>query len=201
VVLPCPLPKLLLAGPEPSRKERIMRVKLRTARAYALAAHAAILAVIAGTAVVSVTKLRARAGVLIASLAILAGIAIPGIANASAAIPNAIHRGTWRITTPLNFTQSNAPSITRSTVSACWDISDAQGTFGWHVAVIWFHGGRNTVLWHSREFSDNDAGPHCSPRIRIRHPHHPKVFSQETVNCNLIIAPCLVRGDWSLRTN
>jgi hypothetical protein len=171
-----------------------MRVESKNVRVYVLAAAAA------GIAVASVTKLRARARVLFASLAILAATAIPGMANASTTIPLTTHRGTWEITTPLNFTQSNASSTTHSTVSACWDISSAQGTFGWHVAVIWFNGGRNTVLWHSREFSDNDGGPHCSPTIRL-HRHLPRVYSQETVNCNLIIAPCLVDGDWSLRTN
>jgi hypothetical protein len=177
-----------------------MRVKLRNARAYAPAAYVAVLASTAGIAITLAPKLRARAQVLVAFLAILAAIAIPGIAHASADIPNATHHGTWRIHTTLNFTQSNPSYVTHTTVSGCVDITSDIGTYGWKMAIIWYNGGRNTVLWRSREFSDNDFGPHCSPKLRV-HGHHPKVFSTETINCNLIVLPCGVDGDWSLRTN
>lgn len=175
-----------------------MRVKLKNARGYVLAAYAAVLAA-AGIAVASVTKLRARARVLVASLAILAAIAIPGIANASATIPNIRHSGTWEINTPFSFTQSNARSTTHSTVSGCINALDGVGTLSWHFRLIWYNGGRNTVLWTSREFSD--LGFHCSPTITLHTPN-PSVYSQETLDCNNPIPlPCQMDGNWSLDTN
>jgi hypothetical protein len=166
-----------------------MRVKLRTARAYALAAHA----------VASVAKLRARARVLVAFLAILVVIAIPGTANASAAIPNVRHSGTWEINTPFSFTQSNASSTTHSTVSGCINALDGVGTLSWHFRLIWYNGGKNTVLWTSGEFSN--LGYFCSPTITLHTPN-PTVYSQETLDCNNPIPlPCQMDGNWSLDTN
>jgi hypothetical protein len=163
-------------------------------RAYALAAHT----------VASVTKLRARARVLVASLAILAAIAIPGIANASAAaaaiVPNVGHSGTFTITTPFTFTQSNARFNTHSTVSGCVNATSGVGTFGWHFRLIWYNGGANTVLWTSREFTGTGTN-HCSPTITT-----PKkdvsVYSQETLDCNNPLPlPCTIDGNWRLVTN
>jgi hypothetical protein len=167
-----------------------MRVKLRTAFAYALAAHA----------IASVTKLRARARVLVASLAILATIAIPGIANASAALPSIRHSGTWEITAPDAFTQSNPSYTTHSTVSGCINVLSGQGTFNWHFQLIWYNGGKNTVLWASPHFGEGDLGYHCSPTITL-HAKNPTVYSQETLDCNLVVVPCLLSGNWSLDTN
>jgi hypothetical protein len=167
-----------------------MKVKLRTARAYARAAHA----------VASVTRLRARARVLVASLAILAAIAVPGMANASASIPNNIrHSGTFTIHASFTFTQSNASYTTHSTVSGCVNATSGMGIFKWHFRLIWWNGGRNTVLWTSPEFSD--TGFHCSPTKTLNTPN-PTVYSQETLECgNPIPLPCELDGNWSLSTS
>lgn len=178
-----------------------MRVKLRNAWAYVLAAYATILAAAAGIAVASVTKLRARARVLVAFLAILVATAAPGIANASTIVPLTSHHGTWEITTPFTFTQSNAASTTHSTVSGCAALTDEMGTYGWHFQIIWFDGGKNKVLWRSKEIPSGLSGRHCSPTLKLK-THLPKVYSQETLNCNNPIPlPCELDGTWSLDTN
>lgn len=163
---------------------RIMRAKLRKVRTRALA--------------VPMKKLRVRTQALVAFLAILGATASPGIANAStSAIVS--HHGTWSITTPFTFTQSNAKFTTHTTVSGCVNATSLQGTLGWHFRLIWYDGGKNKVLWTSREFSN--VGRHCSVTVRL-HTHLPKVYSQETLNChNPIPLPCEAKGSWSLKTN
>lgn len=162
-----------------------MKVKLKNSRACVLAAP--------------VAKLRARTRLLITFLAILAATAIPGVANASTGTLLASHHGTWSITTPFTFTQSNAKYTTHTTVSGCVNAKFLQGTLGWHFRLIWVDGGKNKVLWTSREFSS--VGGHCSPPVRL-HVHLPKVYSQETLNCdNPIPLPCEASGTWSLKTN
>jgi hypothetical protein len=176
-----------------------MRAKLKNARAYVLVAYAAILAVAAGIAVASVTKLRARARIPVAFLAILLATATPGIANASTTIALTTHGGTWSIATPFSFTQSNARYTTHTTVSGCVNAQDLVGTLGWHFRIIWYNGGRNTVLWSSREFSA--GGNRCSPTLELD-THLPSVYSQETLDCNNPIPlPCTADGTWSLVTN
>jgi hypothetical protein len=156
-----------------------MTVKPKNARAYMRAAYTAALAATAG-------------------IAIVAGA--PGIADAARVAPLTSHHGTWSITTPFTFTQSNAKFITHSTVSGCVTPTSGMGTFGWHIQIIWYDGGKNKVLWRSKEISSN-GGRHCSPKLTV-HAHLPKVYSQETLNCNNPIPlPCELSGTWSLATN
>jgi hypothetical protein len=137
---------------------------------------------------------------LVAFLAILVAAVPPGIANASTVVPLTSHHGTWEISNPFTFNQSNAKSITHSKVSGCVTNTSGLGTFGWHFQIIWYDGGKNKVLWRSKELSSAGAR-HCSPTIRLRS-HLPKVYSQETLNCNNPIPlPCMVQGTWSLNTN
>lgn len=148
----------------------------------------------------SVTKLRARTRVLVTLLAILVAAGIPGIANASTSASVSSHVGTWSITTPLKFTQSNAQFTTHTTVSGCVNTTFTQGTLGWHFRLIWFDGGQNKVLWTSREFSE--VGRHCSPTITLNH-NLPTVYSQETLDCGnpLGVIPCELNGTWLLKTD
>jgi hypothetical protein len=138
--------------------------------------------------------------VLVAALAVLAAMATPGVANASAVTPDLRHSGSFSIATPFSFTQSNARYTTTSTVSGCINATDIVGTItGWHFRLIWYNGGRNTVLWTSPEFTG--GGYHCSPTKTLS-THAPSVYSQETLDCNNPIPlPCTMDGNWSLDTN
>jgi hypothetical protein len=141
-----------------------------------------------------------------ATLAAAMGIAVaagaPGIANASR-VPaiTTTHSGTWAITYPFNKTQSNPKFKTHSTVSGCitWNL-DSSGTYGWHMKIIWYDGGKNKVLWASKKISSG-VTKRCSPKLKVP-VHDSQVYSQEILNCNNPIPlPCQVDGTWSLVTN
>jgi hypothetical protein len=147
----------------------------------------------------SAARLSARFKVLAALVAILTVAAAPGIANAATAIPHTPHGGSWNITTPFSFTQSNAKYTTHTRVQGCVDATSLTGTLGWHFRVIWWNGGRNTQLYKSPEF--HSGGRACSPIISL-HSHLPVVYSQETLDCNNPIPlPCQASGTWGLNTN
>lgn len=156
-----------------------MTVKPMSAQAYVRAAYTLALAAIAGIAIITGT---------------------PGIASASAIAPLTAHSGTFDINTPFSFTQSNAKFKTDTTVSACVTRTDGMGTFGWHMQIIWYDGGKNKVLWQSKEIS-SDVVHRCSPQVTVSG-NVPTVYSQETLNCNNPIPlPCEFQGNWSLTTN
>ena len=64
--------------------------------------------------------------------------------------------------------------------------------------LVWWHGGRKTVLWTSRNFTGSRT---CSPTKTISHARNPTVYLVITLHCHSFPLPCQGSGSWSIKTN
>ena len=133
-------------------------------------------------------------------------LAVPSLASAAtthathvkAAHVNATHSGTWNATAVFNESVDTPGYTTRNKASGCVDgvLTSANLSF----QLIWYNGGRDTVLWGSRIYTTGNR--HCSPTKTIKHPPHgPVVFLRITIHCQNGPIPCQGDGDWSITTN
>jgi len=107
-----------------------------------------------------VKRIMSRVGILsaVGALALAGSLSQAAIANA------ATYSGRWSLTAVLSATTNTASHTTNSTheVSTCVTVTSTGGVGGeWSYELIWFDGGKNKVLYHSRDFEGNST--HCSP--------------------------------------
>jgi hypothetical protein len=141
-----------------------------------------------------------RSGFAAAVMCAMVALAVPSLASAATARPsiNATHNGTWNATAVTNESVDTPGYTTRNKASGCVDgvLTSANLSF----QLIWFHGGRDTVLWGSRIYTTGVR--HCSPTKTIKNPPHgPVVFLRITIHCQNEPIPCQGDGDWSIKTN
>lgn len=122
----------------------------------------------------------------------LAGVllSIPVAANA------ATNSGTWNATALTNKSVSTPRYVTHSTAKGCASGVLQSATMSFQ--LVWWHGGRKTVLWTSRDFSGNRT---CSPTKTISHARNPTVYLVITIHCHSFPFPCQGSGSWSIKTN
>jgi hypothetical protein len=139
-----------------------------------------------------------RSGVAVALMTAM--LAVPGLASAAnSAIPavSATHNGTWNATALFDESTDTPSYATVNKASGCADgvLTSAVMSF----QLIWYNGGRDTVLWGSPNF---DGSRHCSPTKTIKNPPHgPEIFLRITIHCVSPIDVCQGNGDWSITTN
>jgi hypothetical protein len=125
-------------------------------------------------------RMRSRLGIRTAmGIAVVAvALAIPQLASASTVAPGPIaHNGTFTTGRTLDGGSTNTRTfVTQSLASTCVDVTSLTGS--WHYELIWYNGGRNTVLFASRTFTTH--GIHCSPTEYING-NSPKVYDQISV--------------------
>jgi hypothetical protein len=129
---------------------------------------------------------------LVAAL-MCAMLAVPSLASAATA-----HNGTWNATAFENQSVNTQHYITKNQASGCISgtLTSAEVSF----KLIWYNGGRNTVLWGSRNYST--GAKHCSPVKTISHPpRKPVVFLIITIHCVSPIDICQGSGNWEISTN
>lgn len=126
----------------------------------------------------------------------LAAVTLSAPAAASAATTTATtHAGSWNLIWQGSNSIFTPRFATHSTVRGC--ASAALLGSGMSFEIVWYNGGRDTVLWESRNFGGERT---CSPTKTIRHARNPSVFLVITVKC----PPqehCRAHGAWTLTTN
>jgi hypothetical protein len=130
-------------------------------------------------------------------LTLLFALIQPVAANATATITP--HTGTWSITAVGVHTQSTAKYATHTTASTCFK-SDLLQSAKYYVQLIWYNGGRNTVLWTSGTY-DTSGVRHCSPTKTISGAHNPLVFDAIHLVCVSPVPVCQGNGTYTIDTN
>jgi hypothetical protein len=130
----------------------------------------------------SVFRIGAALGIAIVTataLAVPASASVSASVSAPAAVkPAATHRGNWKIGHTVDGATHETRKVnTRNNVSACVTANHLTGA--WHFQLIWFNGGRNTVLYSSRPFSH--PGIHCTPTEVIKHGKKAQVYLKISV--------------------
>ena len=106
---------------------------------------------------------------------------------------------TWTFSVVIgSHTVDTAKYTTHSTVTGC-TTADSLTSASYHFKVIWYNGGRNTVLWSSREYTSSGT-QHCSPKITIS-AHLPLVYEAITLDCVSPINVCQGNGTYGIDTN
>src|ERR1700683_792851 len=108
----------------------------------------------------------------------------------------ATHKGTWNATAETNQSVPTQKYVTHNKAKGCagGTLQSASISF----KLLWWNGGRKTVLWASRHFGGNET---CSPTKTIKHAKNPKVYLIITIHCNSFPFPCQDDGSWSITTN
>jgi hypothetical protein len=139
-----------------------------------------------------VRKWMKRTGLVTALLCAM--LAVPSLASASTT-----HNGSFDITAFENQSVDTQQVTTTNHASGCISdflLTSSEVSF----QLIWYNGGRNTVLWGSPDFAT--GAKHCSPTKTISHPpHDPQIFLIITVHCVSPIDVCQGSGAWQVTTN
>ena len=132
-----------------------------------------------------------RLGVVAALAGVLLSISVA--ANASA---RTVHTGTWNATAETNESVPTQKYVTHDKAKGCASGTLQSATMSFQ--LVWWNGGRKTVLWKSRDFG---GGRTCSPTKTINHARNPVVYMIITLHCNSFPLPCQGAGSWSITTN
>jgi len=119
---------------------------------------------------------RSRIGLLIA-----AGISL-AVLQATPSYAETIQQGPWSISSLLGSNTYDTPKYTSTTgnVYTCVKASALNANAsGWSFSIIWYNGGRATVVWSSRGFTD--LGTHCSPTGEATESGNPEYFDAITL--------------------
>lgn len=147
-------------------------------------------------------KLYRQLALLFAGFAAVLAVAAP---QAASAAPHAVpattsYYGTWNFSAVVSSdTVSTKQYVSSTTASSC-TTADGLTAASYHFKLIWYNGGKDTVLWSSPEYGSSGVR-HCSPTKTITGVNGPKIFDKITLDCQSPIDFCQGNGTYGIRVN